>query len=339
MIEKLKSIKPFVVRNAIIAAIGFGILIFVDYIVEGRFFAGFLEQKTTYLLVIFGYILASEGTLWGDKWINRKFAHRSPFWQVSLYKVSATIVYYIVLYNVFYFLISPEPFARKTVMTISISIVYVVLIDLILIISRYKDKLQKEKMENARLKEEKLKSDLHALQNQLNPHFLFNSLNVLISEVYNDVDKAVTYIEQLSDIFRYVLQSNDKYTVAVKDEVEFLESFIYLFKVKYGDSLQVHVDEELKSLQDEIPPMVLQILVENCIKHNTILPSEPLRVEVCKEGEWIRVKNNLIRKKETFSTTTGLKNIRRRYALLKNMDILVEEDTKSFTVKVPLIRE
>ena len=201
----LKALKPFFIRNAIIAAIGFGILIFIDYIVDGSFFENFIHMRHVYPLIVVGYILASEGTLWIDKWVSRKLAPKTSLTFTNLYKIGITLIFYLVLYHIFYFLITPEPFARKTVITILISIVYVILIDLIFIISRYKDKLQKEKEANARLKEEKLKSDLHALQNQLNPHFLFNSLNVLVSEIYDDADKAVKYIGQLSDIFRYVL--------------------------------------------------------------------------------------------------------------------------------------
>jgi len=339
MQQKIKQLQPFFLRNAIIAAIGFGILIFIDYIVEGSFFDGFQRHMFTYSLIIVGYILASEGTLLIDKWINKKLSPRVSFKFLSLYKILTVIVFYWALYNIFYFLITPEPFTRKTLTTILISIIYVFLIDLILIIIRYKDKLQKEKEENARLKEEKLKSDLQALQNQLNPHFLFNSLNVLISEVYHDADRAVTYIQQLSDIFRYVLQSSDKNTVPLAEELGFLEAYIYLYKVKYADNLQIDIDKQLWQQPFEIPPLVLQILVENAIKHNTIMPDSPLIVEVKKEGRLVSITNNLNRKKDTFSTTTGLGNIRRRYALLKNMDIFVEETQSHFRVKVPLIED
>ncbi|MFN3556903.1 MAG: sensor histidine kinase [Bacteroidales bacterium] len=337
MQSSLKLLKPFVVRNAIIASIGFGILIFIDYIVEGSFFRSFFNQKHIYLLIIAGYILASEGTLWIDKWLTQKHSARLPLTYLNLYKILATIAFYISLYLVFYIIITPEPFARKTLITILISIVYVILIDLILIISRYKDKLQKEQEANARLKEEKLKSDLHALQNQLNPHFLFNSLNVLVSEIYEDADKAVKYIGQLSDIFRYVLQSSENFTVPLQDELEFLNSYIYLYKVRYGEALQVNTDPALTELHAEIPPMVLQILVENCLKHNKIMLTDPLIINIKKDGDQILVENNLIKKTDTFSTTTGLANIRRRYSLLKNMDIFVEETSTHFRVRIPVI--
>ncbi len=333
----LKALKPFFIRNAIIAAIGFGILIFIDYIVEGSFFRNFIHMRHVYPLIIVGYILASEGTLWIDKWVSRQFASKTSLPYITLYKIGITLAFYFVLYHLFYFLITPEPFTRKTLVTIFISIVYVILIDLILIISRYKDKLQKEKEANARLKEEKLKSDLHALQNQLNPHFLFNSLNVLVSEIYDDADKAVKYIGQLSDIFRYVLQSSDSFTVPLQKELEFLEAYIYLYKVRYGDALNIEIDENLKTIQAEIPPLVLQILVENCLKHNKIIPTDPLTIFIKQDNGYILVENNLLKKTETFSTTTGLTNIRRRYSLLKNMDIFVEETPTHFRVRVPVI--
>ncbi len=335
----LEKIKPFVLRNAIIAIIGFGILVFIDFIVEGSFFEPFRSQYPVYLLILAGYIFASEGTLFIDKWLSQNYSGRIRVPYLNVVKIACTLVFYVALYQLFYYIITPEPFSTKTLITILISIVYVVLIDLILIISRYKDRLQKEKEANALLREEKLVSDLQALQNQLNPHFLFNSLNVLVSEVYDDADKAVTYIGQLSDILRYVLQSSESFTVPLQKELAFLQSYIYLYKVRYGDALLVHIDEDLHALSAEIPPLVLQILVENCIKHNKIQASNPLTISVKYDKGYILAENNLIKKTDTFSTTTGLANIRRRYALLQSMDVVVKETPDHFRVWVPLIED
>ena len=337
MKQYLKAMSPFFIRNAIIAAIGFGILIIIDYIAEGSFFRSFQQQRPVYLLIIAGYIIASEGTLWIDNWVNRKHGSKTSFSYLILYKILLTLVFYIFLFFALYFIVTPEPFTRKTIITILISILYVILIDLILIIIRFKNKLHKEKEVNASLREEKLKVDLHALQNQLNPHFLFNSLNVLISEVYEDTDRAVKYIGQLSDTIRYVLQSSNSYTVPLMKELEILQAYIYLYKVRYGDALVVNIDNNLKNMQAEIPPLVLQILVENCLKHNKITLANPLVIDIKKDKDYILVENNLIKKIETFSTTTGLSNIRRRYSLLKNMEIYVEETLTHFRVRVPVI--
>jgi len=333
------KIKPFVVRNAIIAIIGLGILVVIDFIVEGSFFSALREHSATYLLIVGGYIIASEGTLFIDKWLSQKYGSKIRMQHINLLKIICILIFYFLLYQVFYYIITPEPFTRKTIITILISIIYVVLIDLILIISRYKDRLQMEQEAHARLKEEKLVSDLQALQNQLNPHFLFNSLNVLVSEIYDDADRAVNYISQLSDILRYVLQSSDSFTVTLQKELEFLNSYVYLYKVRYGDALIVEIDDVLNELQAEIPPLVLQILLENCIKHNKIQLNCPLKIDIEYQDGTILVTNNLIKKQDTFSTTTGLANIRKRYALLKKMDIIVKETKTHFQVQVPLIEE
>jgi LytS/YehU family sensor histidine kinase len=158
-----------------------------------------------------------------------------------------------------------------------------------------------------------------------------------VSEIYEDTDKAVKYIEQLSNIFRYILQSSESFTVPVQKELEFLTAFIYLYKVRHGDALVINIDSELQEVNAEVPPMVLQMLVENCLKHNEIKRSNPLGVSIRREGNFVLVENNLIKKSDAISTTTGLKNIRRRYSLLQNMDIYVEETTEKFCVKVPLI--
>jgi sensor histidine kinase YesM len=332
-----KRAMPFIIRNTIITVIGCGILIFIDYIVVGEYFSHFLRHGRVYALVILGYIVASEGTLFIDNYLTRKLSSKLSITNVILWKFSVVLLFYSVLYLVFYFLISPEPFARKTQITILISIIYVILIDLILIVNRFRNRLQEEREINSRLKEEKLKSDLYVLQNQLNPHFFFNSLNVLVSEIYEDTEKAVKYIEQLSNIFRYILQSSESFTVPVQKELEFLTAFIYLYKVRHGDALVINIDKELQDVNAEVPPMVLQMLVENCLKHNEIQRSNPLIISIRREGDFVLVENNLIKKSDAISTTTGLRNIRRRYSLLQNMDIYVEETPEQFCVKVPLI--
>ena len=196
---------------------------------------------------------------------------------------------------------------------------------------------KKSLLEVEKLKQEKVKSDYKALQSQLNPHFLFNNLNMLVSEIRKDQDKAVRITEELSDVYRYVLQSKDHETVSLEEELEFAESFMYLQNVRFGESLVLtkNIAPEVKSLH--LPPLTLQVLLENAIKHNIVSSVKPLHIEMYDDEDYLEVKNNFQPRKSTYSTHTGLKNVKLRYSIIsqRNMEVFLEGDV--FRVKVPLL--
>ena len=167
-----------------------------------------------------------------------------------------------------------------------------------------------------KLKREKLAIEYEALKNQVNPHFLFNSLTALTSLVYKDQDKAATFIREFSNVFRYVLESRDKELVDLATEKKLLESISYLYQIRHEDSLQININ--LSDAADKyVIPMALQMLLENAIKHNTISINKPLIVEIREEEDYIVVKNNLQPKKtEIVSSKIGLENIKSRYKYL-----------------------
>ena len=181
-----------------------------------------------------------------------------------------------------------------------------------------------------------------ALKNQVNPHFLFNSLNVLTSLVESDTEKSVKFIKQLSEVYRYVLEQKDKELVTVETEMKFVESYIFLQKIRYNKNLFFIKDPEISGIGEnlKIIPLSLQILVENAIKHNVISTEQPLTIEITFENnEYLIIKNNL-QKRSTVngSGNIGLNNIRSRYEYLSDKEFEVIEDSVSFMVKIPLIR-
>jgi LytS/YehU family sensor histidine kinase len=209
--------------------------------------------------------------------------------------------------------------------------------DLILITRNYYKRLRSEKIKNAQLREVKLESDLKVLQSQINPHFLFNSLNVLVSEIYFDQERAVSYIQHLSDIYRYVLQSTQKNLVDIETELDFLHSYIYMFKTKYDDGFQVKIDIANDLLHRKIPPLALQILVENSIKHNAILPGQPLIIKIYTTDNELIISNNINKKNNVSSELTGLKNLNTRYKILANKSIIINSNETEFKVVLPLL--
>ena len=188
------------------------------------------------------------------------------------------------------------------------------------------------------LKAEMLRYKYESLQNQINPHFLFNSFNVLSDLVYEDQKKAVNFIGQMSQLFRYVLDSRDKELVPVAEELEFISSFAYLLQTRFEDKLDIKV--EVESEADEvIVPMSLQLLIENCVKHNEISASKPLSIQIYREENMICVANNLQPKgfRES-STGTGLSNLTQQYRFFTDTQIRISETHKEYVVKVPLIK-
>ena len=195
---------------------------------------------------------------------------------------------------------------------------------------------QENRLENERLKQENLRNELAALKNQIDPHFLFNSLNSL-SSLIRENEKATQFVKKLSYMYRYILQCGDNDLVSVKDELKFLESYTYLIHSRYRNRFTIDIAIEEKYLEEQIPPLALQILVENAVKHNEISESNPLKVKVYSKNGSIVVENP-IRPRTTLAegTGNGLANLKKRYALLRKQDIEVSTAEAIFSVELPL---
>ena len=192
--------------------------------------------------------------------------------------------------------------------------------------------------ESERLKKESLISQLELLKNQISPHFLFNSLNALITLVPEDPKLSVLFIQRLSNVYRHVLNYNEKNLISLEAELKFLDDYIFLNKMRFGENLHVVYQLPLNLEHIKVIPFTLQMLVENAIKHNIVSGKKPLTITISKDGDFIVVKNNLqIKTSGVESTGTGLQNITNRYELLTNKQVEVTADTSDFSVSLPLI--
>jgi len=189
-----------------------------------------------------------------------------------------------------------------------------------------------------KLKVEMLAYKYESLRNQINPHFLFNSLNVLSDLVYDDQAMAVKFIQQMSDLFRYVLDSREKELVPLKDELEFIHSFTFLLKTRFEDKLKIEIDVKASS-DDYIVPMTLQLLIENAVKHNEVSEAFPLTVSVRKIADCLEVENNLqLKTVSDESTKTGLKNITQQFAFFSDKPIKIITSDERYMVRVPILK-
>ena len=199
------------------------------------------------------------------------------------------------------------------------------------------DKQQKMALENERLHAEYMKSRFTALKSQVDPHFLFNSLNTLSSLIKTDADKAGEYVQQLSQVFRYTLQNKE--VITLEEELKFTLSYCHLMQIRYGDNLQFVQKIDEKYYPYSIVPLSLQTLVENAIKHNVVSNRQPLTIVFStSENATITVSNPIQPKKDVESgESIGLSNLAERYRLLWNKEIVIRNTEGIFAVEIPLV--
>ncbi|WP_160366852.1 sensor histidine kinase [Sphingobacteruim zhuxiongii] len=181
-------------------------------------------------------------------------------------------------------------------------------------------------------------AQLETLKNQIDPHFLFNSLNVLIGLIEENKENAIIYTQSLSKIYRYILEQKDKTLVPIKNELDFAKNYIALLTLRFEDAIQVqmHCDDIQEEMQTV--PLALQLLLENCIQHNKISQEHPLNISIRIENNILLVENNLQPKTHVESSTKiGLRNIRERYAIISQKNIEVIQTPEVFRVELPIL--
>ena len=152
-----------------------------------------------------------------------------------------------------------------------------------------------------------------------------------------DPDAAILFTQNFTDVYRYVLQSKDKTTVKLAEELEFIDAYTAIHKERMGEALQVITEINKSDMKKEIPPLALQLLVENAVKHNIAVKDAPLVIEIKSSGENLSVSNNVNLKESTFSEKTGLKNLISRYSLLTERPVFVNHEDEFFNVEIPLL--
>ena len=192
---------------------------------------------------------------------------------------------------------------------------------------------------NEQLRNQQIKTQFEVLQNQMSPHFLFNSLNTLTALIAENPSIAIEFTQRLSEVYRYILRNKERELVALEDEIDFVKDYIFLLKMRYPENLNVDFDINTDTHRMHIAPLTLQMLVENAIKHNVISKANPLNISIYVEnGKSIVVKNNLMKKNSLEGgTKTGLENIRKRYEYLGHQSIDIITSAKNFMVAVPLL--
>ncbi|MDR1583139.1 MAG: histidine kinase [Prevotellaceae bacterium] len=198
-------------------------------------------------------------------------------------------------------------------------------------------KQQKISLENEALRAEYMNSRYEALKNQVDPHFLFNSLNTLNSLIKINADKAQEFVQQLSYVFRYTLQNAE--VISLCEELKFTQAYCHLMKIRYGNNLDFEYNIDEKLYDYLIIPLSLQTLVENAVKHNVVSNKQPLKVKITGEGDTVKVSNPIQLKREVETgERIGLVNLAERYKLMWKKEIITVKTNDTFEVTVPLMK-
>jgi two-component sensor histidine kinase len=283
----------------------------------------------------------------GNRWIWVKLAHQYPHYSQTRQRLILLVVIclaYSIAVSVgvtqLIALITGQPcpvsMAESCLVGLVPTFIVMLIYESVFFFESWKANVKKTEA----LARENVQSQLETLKNQLDPHFLFNSLNTLASLIDDHNEPAQEYLDRLADVYRYVLVSREKNTVTLEEEMNFLDAYIYLNKVRFRENLKIEKTLTRENYRQQVAPLSLQMLVENAIKHNVVSKEKPLTIRIMQEeGNYLAIENN-IQEKVTFekSTKVGLQNIINRYRLLTDQPIEINKDAGSFRVRIPLLQ-
>lgn len=305
-----------------------------------------LYSRGAFIFFILAFNVLGYATLRLSSWIHTQYAvNIGSRWKIPVIYLAVTLLFLLLNYGL---LVSAKilagtvnPFFIQSNgwrLVIVVWLVELVILGLLLT-NRFTQNTLRLQKKAAILQAMNDTARYTALQNQLNPHFLFNSLNTLIAEIEYNPENAVHFTKHLSSVYRYVLQSQDKTLVTLAEELEFMRSYLFLHEVRLGKCLICQNNVPANYMDALLPPLTLQLLAENVIKHNSITQSKPMTISIGIANGYLIVSNPVHPKKSAVSSGVGLQNLAKRSKLMFGKDIVVESETNCFTVKVPLSYE
>ncbi len=297
------------------------------------------------LLLISAIILILwEGNKKIDKWLNTKYtwienSKRRLFAQVIAFMLFTSITLFLLMFTLHQMRFGDGRIVNRKMQEIFFPALFFALaLTAIYISFNFFNAWKKSLLEVEKYKTQSVEAQLQNLKNQLNPHFLFNNLSVLTSLVYQNQDKAADFINELSKVYRYALDNKNSELVTLHEELEFLNHYIYLLKIRFDNAVSFSINIDEKKMHKYLPPMCLQMLVENTIQHNEASQANPLRVNIYTENDTLIIENNIqLRTDKAESSKMGLKNIQARYSYFVDKKVEVSINRDSFKVTLPLM--
>ncbi|MCI4667190.1 MAG: histidine kinase [Bacteroidia bacterium] len=290
-------------------------------------------------------VLLFEGNGWINYWVGNKVSWVEKPVLRAVLGISSTIIYTSLLVVLMYMIVfiwgrgyTVDQFLGSLLETLWITMLITAVVTLLLHAREFLFHWREAALRVEKLKNEQINSRFASLKAQLNPHFLFNSLNALTALVYKDADQAALFIKKLSEMYRYILEYVDEEVVSLEKELECMDAYVFLLKIRHGEQLVFEVN--IKDKESYVPPLSLQMLLENATKHNIISRKHALKIEVfTTEQGYLVVRNSYNPKgKSDYSLGKGLKNIKARYELLTDQEVYIKHDDSYFEVGLPLLQ-
>jgi LytS/YehU family sensor histidine kinase len=296
-----------------------------------------------------GWVVVVLGLLvLGNRFISRQFSKHLPWLKFGRKRLFAHlflgISYSLIIINVAYLmfkwiLTDEPPTSGQMIVTNAYGLVMFIPAFSVYFSLHFLRQWQVSELETEKFKKETLKSQFDNLKNHLDPHFLFNNLNILSALIDKDKNESKMFLDKFADVYRSLLKSKEEDLIALQDELDFINAYIYLLKTRFEENVIFNINVGKGNLYKMIPPLTLQLLIENAIKHNIISEKKPLIVDVTSDGNSVKVCNSLNERKDKLveASGSGLDNIRSRYAYFSERDIEVVKSEDEFCVTIPLI--
>lgn len=337
-----------IIKGIVVALVLFFVIIGIQYFL-GRIIkldSSLLNELLYY--IIYGIVLSTINSAYFD-FINQKFNWDS-FSTLKKYRIILGFVgsVFVTLFGIFFIRftikvviegLSFDYFIKNENKThYLISLIFTIIVSLVFHLIYFYKAYQENKVKEQKIIAGTASAQFESLKNQIDPHFLFNSLNVLSSLIEENPESAQKFTTSLSKVYRYVLEQKDKELVSVAEELKFAKTYMNLLKMRFENSITFEIPEGFENEEAKVVPLSLQLLLENCIKHNVVSEVKPLHVKISIENNQLVVTNNL-QKKEVLSNRkgVGLQNIVNRYAILTKRTVLVEENEQEFKIFLPIL--
>ncbi|MDC7997167.1 sensor histidine kinase [Gilvibacter sediminis] len=342
----MQRIKTLVFRFLVVNVVFFSVKLTIAKDDEDWFFnpTSLFYYSTAFFMIMFTWEV--------NDWFIRKAQQRSihgsmkmsEAWIILLKSISimlpmAGLIYYVGLFHFGFCDDNVDPWLQwRTDFLRAFLIGSTVLVfNMMYHISKQKQHIEQRL---AQLSQEVTQSKYDSLKSQISPHFLFNSLNILTSLMYQDRDLASDFVSRLASCYRYILDNRDQDLISLDKEIAFLDSFMFMMRVRHNDALDITLEIDVDTSQYMIPTLSLQMLVENALKHNKYSPEEKLHILLYTKGsQRLVVRNNLQERiKKEPSTGVGLTNIQNRYKFYTRQEVIIEQRDGNFTVELPLLK-
>ena len=313
------------------------------------FFADPLGLELTAVITVTWFTTVIILLLMGNRWITRQFNRYFPWLKFGTRRfyahLVAGILYSLIVINLAYLLFKvlltqdPPVFEQIIVMNAWSVVIFIPLFSIYFSLY-FLGHWKRSVLVAEQFQKETVQAELASLKNHLDPHFLFNNLNILSSLIDKSQDRSKVFLDKFAEVYRAILRSKEEDLVSLEEELEFIQAYIYLVKTRFEENIIFEIDIDPADRYRALPPLTLQLLVENAIKHNIISEKHPLRVCIgtSKEGRLL-VENSLFLKPGDLVDKggSGLKNIVKRYAYFTDLQVTVLQDEDTFKVEIPLL--